>query len=153
MTRALVIGAIVAAIVAGAIWWARSQGASPVTPGPRRQQPGNGEEGRVILMALGQDWAKRFGCTEDELSDALITGANAALADRVGRETGVIDLRFDTPAGGTQVAATLLVTYASTGERATARLVLAWDDIPRSVRGDLLRAAGTPVFRKWRAGT
>lgn len=151
MTKVILIGVVVAAVVAGAIWWPRGQGASPEADRPHRRQPMADEEGPVVLMAFGQDWAKRFGCTEDQLSGALITGADAALGERVSRDVGVVDLRFDDSAKGTEVAVTLMVTYASTAERSTARLTLTWDDVPRGVRGDLLRGTGTPVFRKWRA--
>jgi hypothetical protein len=150
MTRVIVFGVLVAAAVAGMIWWACNQGTSSETRRRGGQRPTPDEEARVVLMAFGQDWAKRFGCTEDELSGALIAGTDVALAEHISREVGVIDLRFDSVVGGAEVAATLMVTYTSTAERSTARLTLAWDDVPRSVRGDVLRGADTPVFRKWR---
>jgi hypothetical protein len=149
-TRVILLGVVVAAVAAAAIWWLRSKGTSAAAGRGRGQQPGTWQEGRVVLLAFGRDWAKRFGCTEDQLSDAISTGADATLAERVSREIGVVDLRFDPPARGSDVAVTLLVSYASTAERSTAGLTLAWDDVPRDVRGDLLRT-GAPVFRKWTA--
>jgi hypothetical protein len=151
MAKVVVIGVAAAAVLAGAIWWMRGQGTSPAPQRARGQRPMAGEEGRVVVLAFGRDWARRFDCTEDELSGALITGANATLAKRVGQEAGLVDLRYDASAGGAKVAVTLMVTYASTMERSTARLDLPWDDVPRGVRADLLRGTGTAVFRKWKA--
>src|ERR1700679_1812301 len=113
MTKAMVIGVVVVAVVAGVIWWVRGQGSPATLPRPEQHRPRSDEEGRVVLMAFGRAWAKRFGSTEDELSAALIAGPDAALADRVGREVGVIELRFDDPGKGRDVPVTLIVSYAS----------------------------------------
>jgi hypothetical protein len=151
MAKAIVIGVVVVAVAAGAIWWACGHGSLTTLPRPDRHRPRTDEEGRVVLMAFGRDWAKRFGSTEGELSAALIAGADAALADRVGREVGSIELRFDDPSKGRDVPVTLIVSYTSSRERSTACVSLGWDDVPHGVRADLLRGTGTPVFRTWRA--
>ncbi len=150
MARVILLGAVVVAVVAGAIWWIRSQDAQSGRPArPRADQ-----DGQVVLMAFGEEWAKRFASTEGELRGALLTGMDTALAERIDREVGIVDLRFDGGGGGGgggQVAATIIVTYASTQERSTAHLPLPWDDVPQAVRASLLRDGGTAVFRKWRA--
>ena len=146
MARVIMLGAVVVAVVAGAIWWTRRQDARPGRPA----RPRADEDGHVVLMAFGPEWAKRFGSTEGELGGALLAGADAALAERVDREVGVVDLRFDGRDGNARVAVAIIVTYASTQERSTAHLTLPWDDIPQAVRASLLRDGGTAVFRKWR---
>jgi hypothetical protein len=153
MARAVVIGVVAAAVVAGVVWWLRSQVTSPARSGPDRPRRAAVDEGRVVLAAFSRDWAKRFDVAEEDLSAALITGADAALAARVDAEVGVVDLRFDDAGGRRDVPVTLIVSYASTGERSTARLSLPWDDVPDGVRAELLRGGGSPVFRKWRPGT
>jgi hypothetical protein len=153
MTRAILIGVVVVAVVAGAIWWLCGQNSSAAAPPAPRRRPTADEEAPVVITALGPDWAARFGCTEAELEAALVTGADKELAERVAEETGIVDLRFDGSASGTDVAVTLLVTYASTRERATARLVLPLDDVPGGVRAELMRNQDSPVFRKWSAGS
>jgi hypothetical protein len=146
MARVILLGAVVVAVAAGAIWWIRSQGAQSGRP-PR---PYADQDGQVVLMAFGEEWAKRFGSTEGELRGALLAGTDTALAERVDREVGIVDLRFDGGGGSGQVATTIIVTYASTQERSTAHLPLPWDDVPQAVRASLLRDGGTAVFRKWR---
>jgi hypothetical protein len=157
MTRAILLGVVVAAVVAGVIWWARGQGDGGDAQRPERSRLRTDDEARLVLMAFGGEWAKRFGCTEDELSSAFMakagstgTRAGTPLAERVSAEVGVVDLRFDQADGNRGVAVTILLTYSGSRARSTAHLTLAWDDVPGSVRADLLRG-GAPVFRKWRA--
>jgi len=130
------------AALGAAVWWARRWW----PPGRRTD-----EIGRVVVQAYGGEWATRFGITGERLRAALFAGANAALLRRVDREFGVVDLRFDGDSRRNTVATTGIVTYNGDQEHSTAKLTLAWDDVPHTVRAELLRHSGDAVFRKWRA--
>jgi hypothetical protein len=130
------------AALGAAVWWALRW-----WPTERRTD----EIGRVVVQAYGGEWATRFGITSERLSAALFAGANAALLHRIDHEVGVVDLRFDGDSRGNTVATTVIVTYNGDTEHSTAKLTLAWDDVPHTVRADLLRHSGDAVFRKWRA--
>lgn len=139
-TLIIIFAVVVVIILAAAAWWKIKQGSA-------YQQD---ESGRVVLLAFGKEWSKKFSCPEEELSKALTAKTGSLIARRVGAETGVADLCYTGRPGGSGVATTIDVTYSSTGQRATAELTLPWDEVPRDVRAGLIRDGG-PIFQKWRA--
>jgi hypothetical protein len=140
MDRKIMIALLAVAAIAGVIWWLRR---------PRPTRPD--EIGWVVLQAFGGEWANRFGLTAGELSTAFFEGEDASLRQRIDREIGVVDLRFDGDGQRGGVATTIMVTYAGDDQNSTARMTLPWDDTPQAVRAELLRGHGSTVFRKWRA--
>lgn len=139
-TLLIILAVVVVIILAAAALWKMNRGST-------NQQD---ESGRIVLLAFGREWSRRFSCPEEELGKALTSRTDSPIARRVDAETGVADLRYAGQPGGSGVATTIDVTYSSTGQRATAELMLPWDDVPRDVRAGLIRDGG-PVFQKWRA--
>ncbi|RKS74314.1 hypothetical protein BZB76_2825 [Actinomadura pelletieri DSM 43383] len=131
---------VCAAIVGAAVWWAHRQWAA---------RPRGDELGRVVAQAYAGEWTDRFGVTAEALHAALAEGDDPVLRERIDQAIGAVDLSFAKGPEGT-VAATVVV-IDDNGRRSTARLSLRWDDVPESVRAELLRDGTGPSVRSWRA--
>lgn len=105
--------------------------------------------GRIVLDAYGTEWAMQFGRSREEVRDAVLGDAHPDLRERIDREIGVVDVRFDH--GGGSGPATVTVTYRHGGARSTAQLSLPWESLPDGVRVELLQTGRSTAFRKWRA--
>jgi hypothetical protein len=144
----LIVLAILAAAAAGGGWWLRRPTPEPsARPDPRAAR----ELGAVVASAYENDWATRFGVPAEQLGAALRGGSPDGLRRRIDDEVGVVDLRFDGAGRRGEVNATVIVSYRGSAERSTAKLTLPWDEVPGTVRADLIRDGSNPVLRKWRA--
>jgi len=145
----LVIGMVaVVAVVVARRWIGGLRDHSPADRANERDLR-TGAVGRIVLDAYGTEWAKQFGRSREEVRDAVLGGAHADLLERIDREIGVVDVRFDH--GGGDGPATVTVAYRHDGARSTARLSLPWESLPGSVRVELLQTGRSAAFRKWRA--
>jgi hypothetical protein len=144
---------VILAGLAAAALWRRLAGRGPAPQAwPRRTQRQRQGLSTVVLDAYGTDWASRFGVSPETLRHSLARSKDPVLASRIDTEVGVVDLRFEEKGTGpTPVQATVMVTYAGTGGRATAAVALPWDDVPGDIRAEFIRKPGDPVWRKWRA--
>lgn len=129
-----------AALVGVALWWGHRWWTTRTRVD---------ELGLVVAQAYEGEWTDRFGVTTEALHAALVDGGDAVLRRRIDQAVGVVDLRFDGGPAET-VATTVVVTYDD-DRRSTARLSLPWNDVPHTVRADLLRDGTDPVMRTWRA--
>ncbi|WP_432932393.1 hypothetical protein ACQPZZ_14630 [Microbispora sp. CA-135349] len=145
----LVMGAVAVVAAVFARRWAGRLKKHPPADRANARDLRTNAVGKVVLDAYGTEWAKQFGRSREEVRDAVLGDAHPDLRERIDREIGVVDVRFDHSGGG--APATVTVAYRHDGAHSTARLRLPWESLPDGVRVELLQTGRSTASRTWRA--
>jgi hypothetical protein len=105
---------------------------------------------RLVVAALGEEWATRVGVDADDVRSAVLTEEAPEVRTRLAEL--VDDVEVDFAFNGTaSVHATVHCTYAAGAAvtTTTATMDLLWDEVPPDVREDFLRSGDKSLDRHW----
>jgi hypothetical protein len=103
---------------------------------------------RLVLGALGTEWAERTGADVEAVRAAALRGEPTEVRTQLAALVDDVEVGFEFN-GASEVHTSIRCQYLDGTSATTATLDVAWEDVPQEVRADFLRTGEKTHSRRW----
>jgi hypothetical protein len=145
MTVTWVVVAVVVVVVGVAVvGWLLRQRNRPDREPPVRVNPLS----RLVVDALGAEWADRTGADVEAVRRAVLRGEPAVVRSHLAALIGDVEVGFEFNGAG-PVRISVQCKYADGTSATTATMDVPWEEVPQEVRAQRLRSGDKALSRHW----